>query len=529
MNNLPENEKIEQVEEKSTIFSDPKEHREVKKKGKNKILVTVVSVLSVALIIGASFAIIKFIPERIEENQNNVGKIELCDYGAGYNSITESENVKSVKLTNKNGTFNLYSEAVGFTDSTTGEDTYELKWYLKGYDKELTDTSLLEDVVRAVVDIDAIRLIDTKTEAQCGLDKPSVEATVTLADKSKFTVEIGDKSPDNAGVYLKISTKEGIYLVGGNLDDTLTFTDIEMANTEAHPAITLDEKYSDYVSGSSIQKFDDITISGKNFEKDLVFELNPEENLASYSPYVMVEPIRRSAENLDGIYTMFSQGFAVTGAYSYDVKASTIKKFGLDSPDFVVSMRFDDFVYSYKFALQRDGDYAVVGTDSKNVRRVSASGFDFLSYGTTDFYNQVVFITPIDGVSNLTLKTSDKTYDFSIVKNPNGSEEVNTYIVECDGKTYNSTYFQSFYQFLCLLECMEFDVEKTNAKPALTITYTYNDKDRAPTVIEFVKINSTKYQCSLDGVKLGKIGASTYNKIFKNLERLLDGKQVLVN
>lgn len=526
MNNLPKNNDDNFEEEFSTIFSDPQEHKRVKASGgKKKVLKSILSVVLVGAIIGGTIAIVKLIPLLTKEVVVPNTKIVLCDYGAGYNSESPSDTVSTVEIKNKNGSFTLYSETV---ESSYDEIGYELFWYLKGVDKDLISTDSIKDKVSAAVDINAIRLIDTKNEKECGLTDPVVSAKVSLADKTSFTVDVGNKSPDNAGVYVKISTKEGIYLVNSNLDEELTFTALEFA-IDSHPGVTLDTKYSDYMTSNGIQSFDSLTVSGKNFPKDVVFELNPNTELAGYTPYVMTAPMKRGAENVDAFYTMFSQGFMVDGAYSYDVKEETLKKFGLDSPDYVVSMRFDDFVYSYKFALQKDGYYAFVGNDSKNVKKASAETLPFLDYTTEDFYSKVVFITPISGVKNVTLKTADKTYSFDITKNPKGSEEVNTYIVECDGKVYNSTYFQSFYQFLCLIECMEFDVVKTEEKPELTITYKYNDSSKKPTVIEFVKVDATKYQCTVDGVKLGKVGSSTYEKIHKNLQRLLEGKQIIVN
>ena len=46
---------------------------------------------------------------------------------------------------------------------------------------------------------------------------------------------------------------------------------------------------------------------------------------------------------------------------------------------------------------------------------------------------------------------------------------------------------------------------------------------------EFVKVGATKYQYSVNGQSLGKISASSVNKININLQRLLEGKSITVN
>ena len=96
-------------------------------------------------------------------------------------------------------------------------------------------------------------------------------------------------------------------------------------------------------------------------------------------------------------------------------------------------------------------------------------------------------------------------------------------------KTIKSNYFQSFWQYLSSLEAIDFSTGNLNEKPELTMTYTYNKEDAKPTQITFVKESAVRYQYSIDGVAMGKIGSSDYTKILKNLERLLEGKQIVVN
>lgn len=519
MENLPQNENNINEEEFSTIFSDPTVHNQKNKSGKSPRILKILSlVLIVAVIIGGTFAVIKLIPEKEDETTSSDNKITVLDY--------TTDDIKEITVSNKNGSFNIYSKVV---EAKGEEDVTETFWYLKGYDSDLTDSAVLESVVSDAVSFDAIRTIESKSDNECGLDKPLVVVNIKDNDGKEKIVKIGNKSPDNSGVYLKVSGKDDTYIVGKMLDEELTFTDLDFASTEAQSPIKLDDKYDDYLSDDTIISFDTITISGNDFANDIVFEPNKDEKLSGFLPYYLTKPMERAANNGDVIMSLFSQGFPVNGAYSYDAEKATLNKFGLNDPDYEVTAKFDDYTYTYKFKKQRDGDYAFVGNDSKNVKRVSVEDCGFLTYNTYDFYNKTVFIVSIDMISNLKFETVNGNYDFSISASSKGDEETKDYIVECNGKTYNATYFKSFYQFLCGLEAMEFDVEKTSQKPILTMTYSYNDKSLKPTVVEFVKINATRYQYYVDGVAMGKIGSSSFNKINKNLERLLDGKQIVVN
>ena len=520
MENLPQNDNNISEEEFSTVFSDPTEHKETAKiVKKNRTLNAISLILVAAIIIVAICGVIKLIPEKSDEDDTSNEQLEVLNY--------YDDDIKEITIKNKNGTFKMYSKLVEAYDETVSDTMSETYWYLKGYDTDLTDSALIQEVVSAVVNMSAIRTIDSRTPEECGLEKPVVTAEVTPNEGEKFTVQIGGKSPDNAGVYVRTSKSDTIYLVGAMLDEELTFTDLKFASLEEQAPLSLDEKYSDYYSGDSIISFDSITVSGNDFPEDIVLVLNDNEKLSGFIPYYLTSPMNRAAENGDTLLMLFSQGFPVSGAYSYDVKDETIKKFGLDKPDFAVSVKFDDYTYTYKFKKQKDGDYAFVGNDSKNVKKVALADCSFLSYSTYDFYSKIVYLTPINLVSNLTIETTDATHSFGIAST--GDEDDAKYTVEYEGKNLNATYFQSFYQFLCGLESMDFETEATTQKPVLTITYTYNDKSMKPTVVEFVKINATKYQYSVDGVAMGRIGSASYNKINKNLERLLAGKQIVVN
>lgn len=510
-------------EEFSTVFSTPQAHTEKVKTTnykKRRFSVSLALLLCVAVIIGGTVAVIKMIPEKEDDKKTVKNRIEIFDYS--------DHEIETVTLKNKNGTFEFYSKSVEATDDATDETLSDTFWYMKGYDTDLTDSDLIKSVVVSAVSIDAIREIDSKSEAECGLKNPTATAKFVTSDKKKITVFVGKNSPDNAGVYIKVSTDNKIYLVGEFLNEKFTFTALDLASQEAQNPLTLSKKYKTYLSNDTVSIFDKLVVSSKKLPQDLVFQRNEDELLSGYIPYYIVSPVKRDAANVDSVFSIFSQGFAVTGAYSYDVKPETVKKFNLDKPDFEAKMYIKDYTYSYKFKKQKDGDYAVLGTDSKNIKKVSIDGCAFLDYSTTDFYSQTVFITPIDAISNLKIETDGKVYDFSITSKKD-ADDTKKYTVECGGKTYNSTYFSSFYAFLSSLQNMGFDVDKVGSKPDLKMTYTYKDKSLKPTTIEYFKVNATKYQYSIDGVAMGKIGSASFSKIGKNLERLLEGKQVIVN
>ena len=308
MNNFPENENLNEQEEISTIFSDPEQHKKVATKNGNKKRLTIVisALVAVAVLIGGTFAVVKLIPEKQEEtSSDSFEEIEVL--------AKKDTDYKTVTVTNKNGSFKFYSVITKAEDQES-EDTAE--WYLDGYEKDLVSESSIAQLVSSLTEISASREITQKTAAECGLENPAIKADVVTQDDGTFSVLIGNKSPDNSGVYLKLSTKDTIYLISDFLDDTLTFEAIDLANSDSIPGLTLDSKYSDYTNEGKLISFDSMTISGKNFTKEVVIKANNDSTTVEFMPYIVTKPSERVAEKTDKMLELFANGVTVSGAYS---------------------------------------------------------------------------------------------------------------------------------------------------------------------------------------------------------------------
>ena len=521
MNNFPENENLTQDEEFSTIFSNPEKHKTVAvKNGNKKRLKIVIAALSaLAVLVAGTFAVIKLIPEKQDETSTpELKEIEVLSQ--------KDTDYKTVTVNNKNGSFKFYSVITKAEDEKS-EDT--AKWYLDGYAQDLVSTSNISQVISSLTEISASREITEKTPKECGLETPSVKADVVTQDNGEFSILIGDKSPDNSGVYLKLSTKDTIYLISDTIDQTLTFEALDFANTDSISGLSLQSKYSDYITDGKLTGFDSVTVSGKNFAKNVVIEPNNDDKMTEFMPYVVTSPSERVAENTDKMLSLFAEGVTVTGAYSFDVSPATLAKLGFNNPDFVATVKVMDFTYTYKFKLQSDGNYAVITDDSKMVKKVSAGSYEILEYTETDFYASWVFIESIEKIANLTVKLGDQSYSFDIEKNPDSENNENMYTVNYQGKSIKSDEFQTFYQYCISLACSDFTTENLNTSDEASLTYTYNDGTTSPVTVSFKKATATKYQYSLNGKAMGKVNASEFKKLDKYLQQLINGETVTYN
>ena len=83
MNNFDENQNINtsEIEEVSTIFSDPLSHKTVadgkKGNGKKRLLTVIAGLLSVAILICGVFAVVKLVPKMEDDGNTTTAKITV--------------------------------------------------------------------------------------------------------------------------------------------------------------------------------------------------------------------------------------------------------------------------------------------------------------------------------------------------------------------------------------------------------------------------------------------------------------------
>ena len=410
-------------------------------------------------------------------------------------------NVDNVTVLNGDATTEICSE--------TQDD--ETTWFTKQVAKELTSSDSIKSVVTAVTSIKANQEITKKTAAECGLEAPTIKATVTLKDGQSYEIALGGKSLDNSGYYLGINDK--IYLVSESVYETLNFDILDFANTDNIESF-----------GSETEEFDSLVVSGKNFPQTVQIVKNSDNAISEYYRYLVVSPQKRLAKGIENVFPYYQDGILVAGAYAYDVGAASLAKVGLDNPDLVTTMTVGDKTITYKFALQEDGDYAVVSTNSKLIHKVAASNIGVLpSYSAVDFYENVLFTANIDDVSELIFETKDKSYKFGITANEEDAEEPYTVIYNGKEKLICSN-FQNFYRECISITTQDHTTESITPTADMAIRVKYHDGTQ--TNIIFTRVNTTRYQSTVDGIDMGKVSSSTLNEIANLAEKLIKGETI---
>ena len=500
MDNFPEN-------DQSTVFSAPEAHNDGKLKSpkKSRIITAVAAFLAVCVLVGGTVAVIKLIPKKEENASSEAKKISVIDF--------DKSKFDSVAVENKNGVFTFYPK----TDDT------DTKWYVKDLAEEKISIYKTGDIISSAAKIEAIMEITKKSFEDCGLNAPQAKVDVFSKELGNFYISLGSVSPDNSGIYLYCSVDEKIYLVSLDMLDSFEFTALDLANTDAVAPLSDKTELSSYFENGQLTSFDKLTVSGSNFMRPIEIHTLGEDEESIGFTYKVTSPVNRYADmnNIGTILAPFASGISVSGVYSLDTDAASLNAFGLNNPDIILSLMLGKQTFTYKFALQSDGSYALFGDGMNTIKKISPSSAEFLSINEDDLYNKLVYIRNISELKNMTFKTDGKVYSFDISENGEDADE--KYTVIYGDKTIKSQYFQNFYMHFISLSLIDFS--SGNLKNA-DMTVEITDNSSKTETLGFYKASATEYYCVLDGTPIGKITASSYNKLLSDLKTVSENKDV---
>ena len=531
MSDFPENENIveealqsetvfEPQEESSTVFSDPAAHKKTTVKQKKRLLPIIISaVLAVAILAAGTVAVIMLIPEREEDTSSSYEAIKVIN--------DNSDDYKTITVTNENGIFKLYSaeETVESDSSDSSGTETEINWYLDGYDKELVDSLTTNNIAVDAAVLSASREITTKTAAECGLEAPVIKVDVVKNDGSEFSILVGTESPDGTGTYVKLSTDDKIYLTESTVKDNFTFDALSLAEKNQVPGITVTDAMADYTEEGELKSFDTITITGKNYPEKVVLTPNTDEIFSDYASYLVVSPTKRIANNVSDIFGLFKNGVSAAGAYSFDNSEATRKQLGFDNPDLTATIKIGSFTTTYLFKEQEDGNYAIWYDGAKLIKKITKVSIPFVDYKTVDYYADWVCLQSIKELSNFTVKTPDKTYSFDIVYDDSEDAE-ETYVITYEGEKLIVQNFQNFYEVCIRLSCSDYTIDKLGGESEMSLIFSYSDPSRNTVTVDFVKSSETKYQYSINGTDMGKVNATEVKKVLRLVKKVANGDTI---
>lgn len=533
-----------------------KKKKESGKDGKSKktVIILIIVIAVVAALVGVYFLVQNFIPDSssdsttatypTDENGNQYAtdlkgnKIESVKdkdgniISAGVEELIEHvpADIKTVKVTNEHGTFELLSEtpteaatdADGKETTTTGTTIYTLK----GYEEASLAVGQPDSVANDAAAITTTNIVDITgaNPEEYGLDKPRATVTVTYNNGNKRTITVGNEAPSDAGAYIQVDGDKGIYLVDSEAVDSFLFKATALLDTSVTSTAEDDDN----------AKPTKVTISGSNFNETMEFTPN-DDTTVSTAYYKMTAPTNCFVNVTNGS-TVLEALRSITAdevlAFKPDDKKLSEYGISTSNPYAKITAEFGDgtiTLYSSKPSGEETSNVNVYNPDTKMVYSLAASKVPWVTTSYEDMVFEYVMKPDLNSIKTIEVTAKDKTYKFDISSKTNKDDEGNettSTTIKSGSKTLDTSKFDIFFQNLESATVNEVKTGNVSGKADLTVKFNYNT-DKSADTYSFYKGDAGKYNFSSDGkTTLGNVFDTYVNKIIEDAPKAAKGEDV---
>lgn len=513
-----ENKEIAETEPESTIFSNPAHYnteQKQEKKAKQPLLIKVIAaVVAVSVLSCAAYAAVKLIPEIVSDNGNTDNTIAVIS--------TSDADVEKINITNSHGSLTLNAAVQEKNDSS------EIVWTVDGVNPNYTESSSIAGVVKNLLQLTAVSEV-AETNGEYGFDKPLVTAEVQpRADAfSAYTVTVGDALPAGLGNYCRVSTNpDKVYVIDENVMLELQCVATDFAVTTGFAGIEETSKNTSCFSDGSLIDFDYLTLSGKKFPQPMRIEIQEDDAINAYFAFQMVKPMRRIANNdtTQAMVDLMSDGMQSVGAYAFDPSVETLKKYGLDNPDYIFTISVVGEVYTLKASVVDELYCAMIDETAGIIHKMPLSTAVFAATTIEDFYSSFIILENLSGLSQLRVETAEKKYVFDLKYTEATDDKAAVYQAFYNGKELEIANFKTYYQSLIGMSPISFESKEIPQTQMRIVFVHSNGTDDV--VLEFKEYSGQRYQVELDGMPLGLVTKTEYDKFIADTKKTANGEAV---
>lgn len=549
--------RIEKEFENSTIFNSntSNENTKTKHKKNNNYVKLLCVLLCFLIVIGASiFSIVKFWPneEKVDNSGNDSNStisltadanVELSKMkNASKNAIS---NVVKLVVKNEKNTFVCVPYKSTVTDDD-GEETEDVYYKLKDSDKDIPiDDTLVTNFYDELFSISAIsKLKGNWSEKDCGLDNPKVLLTATMADKTQFTVKIGNKVATSDGYYyISTSLKDGIYICDGSVYNSYSVSYKSLVNTTLFDALTEKDAESKYFQSNKLVMYDKIELNGENFNNvKLSYKASSDDTMRCF----IDEPVKTYAsdEQLETLLKPLSEGLSASSVYKIKPSQSDLKKYGLDKPYLSIKYTIDGKNYNIKFSKPgiADNNYcACMVNDVPIIYNILCDQIEFIDWTMNDLRYNLLYLKNIETIKSLTASYNGKSYKYILSfdkvtqttdnSTQNGTTEATTSSEELsvvlNSAPIDADNFKTAYQRLTMASATKYLESGKNVNGSPTLTFEIKLENGKTDKITYTKYNENYYLHKLNGIGDELIPARTVEALITNYEKLRKGEEVI--
>ncbi len=470
--------------EESTVFSAPEEHNDRKSGKWKKPVSIIIGILIAGILCGSIYAIIKVLPDKKGEETFSAKQIIKM----------ETSDINDFSITGKQETLEFYSK----------EENGNTNWYIKGIEEEKIGLIRSRNFVEAICDISG-KAVESGDDSAFGFSDSDCIIKINAKDK-KYTLTVGNELSN--GSYLKVEGEgAGNYIIDSEKAVAIKKSALDFANADSYKIATFKTDVSAYKDeGGALVKYDSLSLSGKKFNETYTFLMNNEESTKETCSEIMVSPEKHYAQNVSPLKELFTDATGVNGAYSFNDTEEDLKQFGLDNPDFVISLTVGSETKWFKFTEMDDTFCSAVSDDFHMVRKVKKEDLPFIAFSGNDYIYSGLLPFGLNYITEFKCESQD--VNTTVTLNNENSKTV----IRKDGKEVTS--FGDFYSSFISIKPTSFKSSEDFNLFDAKITITLSNGKTVPVL--FKKGSGTKYSYKYEE-NSGEITAASFDKFMKDL------------
>jgi len=378
----------------------------------------------------------------------------------------------------------------------------------------------VEDIAYSFTGLSAEEVVSESPEdlSPFGLDKPAVEATVTLLDGREYTVYLGNRTPVGNMFYLM---KEG---------DPRVFT--VWVSHGNHLSYTLNDLRDTQLTGINIQEvvYFKLAREGQRTIEIVKTDEEDEQQIQlDFSIWHMIQPYNEYANvHYKMFNTLLAALIPLEIAKFIDDSPEDLVQYGLDTPLMELEVRDNQNTLHLLFGNDLDEQHIHFQIAGKNtVYAMEKEALESLMAITPfDLFDRFSFMVDIDNVDEIVIETVDAEYNLTITRTVEEAEEqdeedevITTFAV--NGKEVGDKEFRIFYQALIGLIVEAENKDVIDNKPHVTTTFYFNKEDMPNVSIAYVPFNEDFFAVLRGGVAEFLISRKQVYNMINELQDLI--------
>ncbi len=487
---------------------------------------------------------------------------------------TEKKKLEKIEVHNEHGNFTFKREKL---DNGT-ED-----FVLKGNEDLPYSPELFSQLVVACGYTLTVQKIDNELSAKYGMqeyglveeervDEEGNKYTykpawyrITDTDGNEYKIIIGDKIVSNAGYYVKLDTRDSVYIVSSTNFDAAVLVPVE---TLISPVISVPGSTGDYFDVSSFLFWNDETPLDNPFgvRPMITFDyLDLEErNNTEYqtTPYFSFDELTMTDDDgketkydvtpkiggynvneyaideiLQTLYLLPSRKNGFTTA-KIGVKEEDLKEYGLDKPQYRMVFKFKDVAHDILFSeMTEDGTYYVLSAVYDMIVEIDKKYLGFLEYNDAAWMSQDMIQFNIAFLKQVEMITKDKhiTYICDNSASDTSQKPASDKLAVTQKETGAAVDREQFRDYFITLVFTEFEgecdlpeeeIKKLTADPnSLMLTLKYETKGRKRE-IKFYRYSERRAYVTINGVGGLYLLVPQVEKIISDAQKVLTGEPI---